>query len=35
MFINFFLELRNAKLPVSIKEYLSPDGRDGQGSRRL
>ena len=23
MFINFFLELRNAKLPVSIKEYLS------------
>ena len=23
MFVNFFLELRNAKLPVSIKEYLS------------
>ena len=23
MFVNFFLELRNAKLPVSIKEYLA------------
>ena len=23
MFVNFFLELRQAKLPVSIKEYLS------------
>ena len=23
MFINFFLELRQAKVPVSIKEYLT------------
>src|SRR5712664_1844005 len=23
MFVNFFLELRQAKLPVSIKEYLA------------
>ena len=23
MFINFFLELRSAKLPVSLREYLT------------
>ena len=35
MFINFFLELREAKVPVSIKEYLALLEGDGQGRRRL
>ena len=35
MFINFFLELREAKVPVSIKEYLTLMEAHGQGRRRL
>ena len=35
MFTNFFLELRQAKVPVSIKEYLTLMEAHGEGRRRL